>query len=79
MLWSYAIDLLNLCPEPDFLILADDAEDSYNVMSLQQLNDFALVETERKNVHVVNPGSFTADGSFAVIYPHVGKVEPSKI
>ena len=34
VLWSYGVDTLNLSPEPDFLILADDSEDSYTRVTL---------------------------------------------
>lgn len=78
ILWSYGVDTLSLSPEPDFLVLADDAEDSYSKVSLMELNDLGTKEQE-KFVHVVNPGNFAADGSFAVVYPFAGKVEPSKI
>jgi len=35
-------------------------------------------ETSGEKVKVVNPGNFSKDKSFAVLYPTVGQVQPSK-
>lgn len=63
--WQYAVDTLNLMPEPDFVILADECGDYYHQIPCA-LNDD--VEDSR-SVHVINPGSFSQDQSFVVIYP----------
>jgi len=52
----YAVDTLNLVPEPDFVVLADDCPDYYHKIPV------ALEEGEDdKFVHVINPGSFAQD------------------
>lgn len=78
IMWSYAVDTMNITPEPDILVLADDTEDFYHAMSLNELNGKETAGGS-KVIHTVNPGSFAQDGSFAVIYPFTAKIEPSKI
>ena len=89
-MWSYG-DALHLYPHPDFLVLADECEDYYYQIPVnghkttfhdagQKMgNEDGM---EMKCVTVVNPGSFSSDRSFTVIYPtkgEHGEVEPSKI
>lgn len=74
-MWAHAKDCLNLVPHPDFLILADDCIDYYHQIP---------VETEYKDepqqtVHVVNPGNFSYDRSFVLLYPEREEVQPSKV
>ena len=79
VLWNYATDCLNITPEPDILILADECQDfHYKFESSDQSED----EEQMRTSHVVNPGSFANDHSFVVLYPlrgHDEKVEASKI
>ena len=77
VLWAYAADTLNLTPEPDYLILADEVEDSYNKFTLNELNDFQ--GKSDKVIHVINPGNFATDSSFTVVYPYIGQVDPSRL
>ena len=86
ILWSYG-DALHLHPHPDFLILADEcSEYNYEVpindnQSLQDSKPKLLDENmnDFQTIHVANPGNFSIDRSFVVIYPLKGVVEPSKV
>jgi hypothetical protein len=66
-----------LTPEPDYLILADEVEDSYNKFTLNELNDFQ--GKSDKVIHVINPGNFATDSSFTVVYPYISQVDPSRL
>ena len=39
MLWNYAVDCLNLTPEPDFLVLADECHDFHYKFDVDDLAD----------------------------------------
>jgi hypothetical protein len=71
-MWCYATDSLNITPAPDFLVLADECYDYHYEMRSQENSD-------SKVCHVLNPGNFSHDQSFTVIYPHSGIVQPSKV
>ena len=72
-MWSFG-DSLNLVPHPDYLILADDCWDYYHKIPVETLDD-----EPQKLVHVVNPGNFSIEKSFTVIYPATDDVQPSKL
>lgn len=60
VMWSYALDVLNITPEPDILILADECKDYHHQFKSK----------DKKGVtHVLNPGNFAQDQSFCMIYP----------
>lgn len=66
VIWNYAVDCLNLTPEPDFLVLADECQDFHHKFDV---DDFADDQPTSKACHVLNPGNFANDHSFAVLYP----------
>ena len=74
VMWSYAFDCLNLSPEPDFLIMADECKDYSYRVPLEEVPPGEDVG-KAKTCHVVNPGNFGADGTFTVIYPGNDSVE----
>jgi hypothetical protein len=65
---------MNILPAPDILILADVVED-FNMMN----NSGKNTNENCKKTVVVNPGNFTKDYSFDIIFPLKGLVEPCKI
>lgn len=77
VLWSHATDALNLVPHPDYLILADDCADYHHRLGLDSA--FSSGDGGQKEVHVVNPGNFSLERSFVVIYPASEDVQPSKV
>ena len=56
---------MSILPPPDFLILADLIED--------------FSSDPKNKVTVINPGNFTKDFSFYVVFPAKNVVEPCKI
>ncbi len=59
IIWSYN-DSLSLTPHPDYLIIADECEDfSYRFH----------VEEGTDPVQVLNPGNFSKDKSFVLLFP----------
>ena len=84
-MWTYG-DTLHLHPHPDYLVLADECEDySYPVPvngHKTSFHDISQLGNEDqmglKTVTVVNPGNFSTDRSFSVIYPLKNEVQPSK-
>jgi len=43
-MWSYAMDCMNLTPEPDYLVLADECQDYYYQIPLEELMPGETVE-----------------------------------
>ena len=87
IMWSYG-DCLHCYPHPDILVLADECEDySYNVPVNGHKTTFEQTQsnlgTDKSSdiptVTVVNPGNFSNDRSFMIIYPEDGEVQPSKV
>ena len=76
VVWSHAMDTLNLTPEPDFLILADECKDYYYPIPL---TEESVDDQKQKVCHVMNPGNFSFDQSFAIVFPHTETVQPSNI
>ena len=76
-MWSYAMDCMNLTPEPDFLVLADECQDYHYQLPISEATQDGMAE--QKTCHVLNPGNFSMDQSFVVIYPFSATIEPSKI
>ena len=79
VLWNYAVDCLNLTPEPDILVLADECQDFHHKFETE---DFSEDVPTSRSCHVLNPGNFANDHSFVVLYPlrpDEDKVESSKI
>lgn len=81
-MWAYAMDTLSLLPQPDFLILADECSDYHHSFDLtdeftsqggQQVmrenTDMKDEEGQPRICDVVNPGNFSQDQSFLVLYP----------
>lgn len=64
---------MGILPVPDILILADLVED------FNMLNSGKNQNENCKKTIVVNPGNFTKDYSFDIIFPLKGSVEPCKI
>jgi hypothetical protein len=60
------MDTLNLTPEPDFLVLADECKDYYYPVPLTEMNPD---EEKQKVCHVLNPGNFSSDFSFTIVFP----------
>ena len=87
LIWSHA-DSLHLYPHPDFLVLADECEDYHYTVPVNghksTFHDVKKIgnenaEKELETVTVLNPGNFSYDKSFTVIYPLTGEIQPSKI
>jgi len=57
-----------LTPEPDYLILADECNDYYYSIPLYEISPDE--QTQQKTCHVLNPGNFSSDRSFVVVYPY---------
>ena len=76
-MWTYAQDCLNLTPEPDYLILADECNDYYYNIPLVEVTPDE--KSQQKTCHVLNPGNFSYDRSFVVIYPYNDTVSLSKV
>jgi len=78
-MWAYAMDTLALVPHPDFLVLADECSDYHHSFDLS--DEFSSEPASHENVamrddgepkktcDVVNPGNFSYDLSFLVLYP----------
>ena len=79
-MWAFAMDTLALVPHPDYLILADECSDyHYNFDLSDEFSrnrgrapgedvDMDGSATPR-SCNVVNPGNFSHDLSFLVLYP----------
>jgi hypothetical protein len=80
---------MSICPTPDYLVLADECKDFYyeieNEMEMKRAQTDVEMAMEGENnqavkketVKVVNPGNFSQDYSFSVIYPFIDMVNPS--
>jgi hypothetical protein len=87
VLWSFG-DSLSLYPHPDILILADECDEyHFNVPVNGHKTTFHDVvklgnenlSKELEVVTVLNPGNFSKDRSFAVVYPLQREVQASSI
>lgn len=90
-MWAYAMDTLSILPQPDFLILADDCGDYHHSFDLSdEFSNFEAQQPAREDVdmdgegsakktcEVINPGNFSHDLSFLVLYPS-NKDEPVQL
>ena len=73
-MYGFAKDALNLVPHPDYLILADDCAEYHHEIQVNGHSD-----EDQTIVHVINPGNFSLEKSFVVIYPTTNDVQPSKV
>ena len=78
------MDTLALVPHPDYLILADDCSDYHYTFDLSDEFSSQVVtgrediemrqdgdnETPQRTCQVINPGNFSNDLSFLVLYPN---------
>ena len=83
LIWAYAMDTLSLTPTPDFIVLADECKDYYHVFDesygkVIPPEDPKFGKIKRK-IHVLNPGNFSYDFNFTVIFPCRDEVSPSKV
>lgn len=79
VMWAYAMDTLALVPHPDFLILADECSDYHYSFDLGDefsshrgpvaSEDVDMDDSTPRTCNVVNPGNFSHDLSFLVLYP----------
>ena len=56
VVWNYAVDTLNLTPEPDYIILADECKDYHHRIPCTLSGE---EEEGCKHVNVLNPGNFS--------------------
>jgi len=61
--YDYTLDLFQF---PHFLIIADRYSGQFY---------YPFGSAEKKNIHIINPGSFLKNFSFVVIYPQKGTVD----
>ena len=81
IMWSYG-DALHLTPHPDFLVLADECDDyTYTIpvnghkTTYHDVSKLGNEDAQKvKTVTILNPGNFSKDGSFSVVYPLTNEV-----
>ena len=80
--WAFAMDTLALTPHPDFLILADECSDYHYTFDLgdefssqpvaagEDIEMRQDSDAPQRACQVINPGNFSQDLSFLVLYPN---------